>query len=271
VNAPAAARQSSPQISALPRKAKQPSGDFNSGIRSGLFEKKHSDAMGEAIFLYGWLVTKQTKPNGLVLGGRHLTYEDIAAETGWPRRTLQRWINILQPHCAECDNIESWHREPKSRSERPTKAKSRWNGHAFIPRGGYIHVKHTSYCRMIIWILNPKKKFKVQQLELPISSAPYVAHSKHDDCAITGAVAAPDLAHTGTEGGALKEGSVVGTDTNKNHLRALRDCRDSISSLRRLLKNRGLVPHERTRLEVLLSDAERKLADLEREAPRGGG
>ena len=70
--------------------------DLNSGIRGALFEKKHSDAMGEAVFLFGWLVTRQTKPNGLVYGGHHFTYPEISEESGWPVRTLQRWMARLQ-------------------------------------------------------------------------------------------------------------------------------------------------------------------------------
>jgi hypothetical protein len=33
---------------------------LNSGIRGGLWEKKHSDAMADAVWLFGWLVLRQT-------------------------------------------------------------------------------------------------------------------------------------------------------------------------------------------------------------------
>lgn len=96
---------------------------FNSGIRGGLWDKKHSDAMGEAVFLFGWFVHRQTKQldgSGLVLGGHKLTYAEISADTGWPVRTLQRWNARLQ-------------------------------------RAGYIKVEKSLYSRMVIRVLNAKK------------------------------------------------------------------------------------------------------------------
>jgi hypothetical protein len=113
--------------------------DFNSGIRGGLFEKKHSDAMGQAVFLFGWLVTRQTKPDGLVYGGHHFTYPEISEKSGWPVRTLQRWMERLVA-------------------------------------GGYVKIEHTAYCRMIIRVLSPKK-FAGRQLRLPMSSPPLLADS----------------------------------------------------------------------------------------------
>lgn len=108
--------------SIVPTKARRTSRQsaFNSGVRGGLFEKKHSDAMGESVFLFGWLVTRQTKSDGLVFGGHAFTYPEISEESGWPVRTLERWMARLRT-------------------------------------GGYIRVKHTVYHRMIIRILNPKK------------------------------------------------------------------------------------------------------------------
>ena len=55
--------------------------------------------MGKAVWLFGWLVSRQTTQNGstgLVLGGKVLTWEWVAAKSGWPIRTLQRWCEILQ-------------------------------------------------------------------------------------------------------------------------------------------------------------------------------
>ena len=60
---------------------------LNSGIRGGLWEKKHSDAMGESVFLFGWLILRQTTQRngtGLVLRGKPLTYADITSDTRWP-------------------------------------------------------------------------------------------------------------------------------------------------------------------------------------------
>jgi hypothetical protein len=108
---------------------------LNSGIRGGLWEKKHSDAMGLAVFLFGWLIHRQTTQRngtGLVLRGKPLTYEDISADTGWPVRTLQRWM-------------------------------------ARLKREGYIEVQYSIYGRMVIRILNAKK-FNPKQFDLPIFS-----------------------------------------------------------------------------------------------------
>ena len=134
---------------------------FNSGVRGGLFEKKHSDAMGESVFLFGWLVTRQTKSNGLVFGGHAFTYSEISEESGWPVRTLERWM-----------------------ARRRT--------------GGYVRVKHTAYCRMIIRVLNPKK-FS------PPSTPPEVADSKASPTP-------PPMADSTARSGGLKHGSVIGSN-----------------------------------------------------------
>jgi hypothetical protein len=115
---------------------------LNSGIRGGLWDAKHYEKMGDAVWLFGWLVLRQTTErngSGLVLRGKALTYVEITADTGWPRRTLQRWMARLQ-------------------------------------EGGYVCVKHSAYSRMVITILNAKK-FGPKQLGLPLSSAPDVAQT----------------------------------------------------------------------------------------------
>ena len=141
---------------------------FNSGIRGGLFEKKHSDAMGEAIFLFGWLVTRQTKCDGLIFGGHAFTYGEISEESGWPVRTLERWMARLRS-------------------------------------GGYVGVKHTAYCRMKIWILNPKKKFEARSPKGPIPSPPEVAD-------LAPSRRAPHVADFAARSGGLKDRSVTGID-----------------------------------------------------------
>ena len=72
---------------------------FFTGLRNGLFEPKHERRMGKAVFLFGWLVGRQTTQNGstgLILGGKVLTWQWLASESGWPERTLQRWGQILR-------------------------------------------------------------------------------------------------------------------------------------------------------------------------------
>lgn len=73
--------------------------DFNTGLRGVLFEARHFDRMGSAIWLYGWLVLRQTHESGgfgWVLGGSPITYREVEEETGFNRRTLERWMAALR-------------------------------------------------------------------------------------------------------------------------------------------------------------------------------
>ncbi len=73
--------------------------DFNTGLRGVLFEARHYARMGQAVWLYGWLVLRQTRQvgtMGLVLGGRPVSYREIEEETGFHPRTLERWMRVLR-------------------------------------------------------------------------------------------------------------------------------------------------------------------------------
>jgi hypothetical protein len=73
--------------------------DYNAGLRGVLFEARHYERMGAAIWLYGWLVLRQTRQEGSVgwvLGGAHISYREIEEETGFNRRTLERWMQTLR-------------------------------------------------------------------------------------------------------------------------------------------------------------------------------
>jgi hypothetical protein len=75
--------------------------DYNTGLRGVLFEAQHHARMGAAIWLYGWLVlrqTHQTGTTGWVLGGAPISYREIEEETGFNRRTLERWMRLLRRH-----------------------------------------------------------------------------------------------------------------------------------------------------------------------------
>ncbi|MGC2279879.1 MAG: hypothetical protein WA603_07675 [Candidatus Acidiferrales bacterium] len=75
--------------------------DYNTGLRGVLFEAQHHARMGSAIWLYGWLVlrqTHQTGSTGWVLGGTPVSYRVIEEETGFNRRTLERWMRLLRKH-----------------------------------------------------------------------------------------------------------------------------------------------------------------------------
>lgn len=105
---------------------------LNSGIRGGLWDDAHLDRMGPAVWLFGWLVHRQTRERfgvGLVLGGSPLTYEMIREDTGMPARTLKRWMSRLV-------------------------------------RTGYVRITHRAHKRMVIEIVKAKK-FGPQQLKFP--------------------------------------------------------------------------------------------------------
>jgi len=73
--------------------------DFSTGLRGVLFEAPHYERMGAAIWLYGWLVLRQTHETdgvGFVLGGAPVSYREIEEETGFNRRTLERWMAHLR-------------------------------------------------------------------------------------------------------------------------------------------------------------------------------
>jgi hypothetical protein len=73
--------------------------DFNTGLRGVLFEARHYARMGAAVWLYGWLVLRQTHESagiGYVLGGAPITYREIQEETGFNRRTLEAWMRVLR-------------------------------------------------------------------------------------------------------------------------------------------------------------------------------
>jgi hypothetical protein len=73
--------------------------DFNTGLRGVLFEATHYERMGSALWLYGWLVlrqTHQTGSTGWVLGGAPISYKEIEEETGFNARTLERWMRTLR-------------------------------------------------------------------------------------------------------------------------------------------------------------------------------
>jgi hypothetical protein len=73
--------------------------NYNTGLRGVLFEERHYARMGSAIWRYGWLVlrqTHQTGTTGWVLGGAPVTYREIESETGFNRRTLERWMSVLR-------------------------------------------------------------------------------------------------------------------------------------------------------------------------------
>jgi len=72
---------------------------FWSGLKGGIFEQKHYVAMGDAIFLFGWLTTRQTQVNdageGMSQYGNPVTDKQIATDTGFTVRNIRLWRKRL--------------------------------------------------------------------------------------------------------------------------------------------------------------------------------
>lgn len=75
---------------------------FGIEIKNNLLEKKHVAGMGQAVWLYMWLIDKMTSIDeegiGKVLGGKPVKYEDVEAELGISQDTYTRWIDKLVKH-----------------------------------------------------------------------------------------------------------------------------------------------------------------------------
>lgn len=70
------------------------------GVKGGLLDRKHLDAMGEAVWLFLYFVLRQTGINdageGVVLYGNPLSRKSIAKDTGgWPERRIKDWTARL--------------------------------------------------------------------------------------------------------------------------------------------------------------------------------
>lgn len=148
---------------------------MNIGLHGGLTEEKHRAAMGHAIWLYMWLIKRQTRRNGLVLGGAPLTYERIQGETHYAIKTMKRWMAQLRA-------------------------------------GGYIEVFYLNFKMMRITILK-SKKFGFKQLSLPMEQGPDVAHKKKStqgpDVALTTPVWAPKVAPRHPKSGPSKQSGTL--------------------------------------------------------------
>lgn len=135
--------------------------ELNSGIRGGLWDEKHYLKMGDAIWLFGWLVHRQTTQRngrGLVLRGMTITYAMIANDTGFRERTLQRWMSLLV-------------------------------------KQGYIEVRYSVYKRMVIRILNAKK-FTDKQLSMLSPNPPKLADNDTPKVADNTPPNPPDVAES---------------------------------------------------------------------------
>jgi hypothetical protein len=74
---------------------------FDIGVKNGLLEPKHIQAMGEAVWLFLWCIDKVTKETdgwGVVLGGKPIRYAEVQQQLGIAERTYKRWLEILRQH-----------------------------------------------------------------------------------------------------------------------------------------------------------------------------
>lgn len=106
---------------------------MNVGIHSGLIHRKHADAMGMGVWLFMWCVLRQTRHDGLVLGGAPITYGLIRKDLDYPKRTLRRWLYDLRT-------------------------------------AGYIEVSYLNYRELRLRVLNPKK-YLFRQLPLGLNGS----------------------------------------------------------------------------------------------------
>jgi len=73
--------------------------NYNTGVRGVLLDVHHFEKMGSALWLYSWLILRQTHQSGTigwVLGGSPISYREIEEETGFNRRTLEGWFRKLR-------------------------------------------------------------------------------------------------------------------------------------------------------------------------------
>jgi hypothetical protein len=67
------------------------------GLKSGLIDVEHQKRMRGAIWLFLWCIMRQTGEGkeGVCCRGCVVTYEQIAAETGYPRGNIRNWMRVL--------------------------------------------------------------------------------------------------------------------------------------------------------------------------------
>jgi hypothetical protein len=73
---------------------------FGIYVKNDLLEPKHVQQMGEAVWLYMWLLDKMTTVNengaGKVLGNKPIKFSEIVEDLGVSRQTYGRWVDKLR-------------------------------------------------------------------------------------------------------------------------------------------------------------------------------
>lgn len=65
-------------------------------VYQGLLEPKHRKTMGEALWLYLWLVDHQTDESGLVMHGKPVSAGQLSDVLGVPVKTIRKWLYRLR-------------------------------------------------------------------------------------------------------------------------------------------------------------------------------
>jgi len=122
---------------------------FWSGLKGGIFEQKHFRAMGNALWLFGWLCTRQSQINGSGEGlpqyGNPLTFKEISDDTGFSRRTIEKWTAVLTRtgyiHTKRIGNsgVIFFIHKAKQKAKNP-KPKTRYFPAELQPNGNYAKV-----------------------------------------------------------------------------------------------------------------------------------
>jgi hypothetical protein len=117
-----------------------------------------------------WLVKRQTKANGLVLGGTPITYAMIEAETNFPARSLRRWMRVLRVEC-------------------------------------YVEISYLDYKKLKIRILK-SKKFNYKQIPLALEQPARSGRSDSSLSANSGRSLRPEVADVPAKSGRFKQSGI---------------------------------------------------------------
>ncbi|MCL5435938.1 MAG: hypothetical protein M1275_02560 [Patescibacteria group bacterium] len=75
---------------------------FGIEIKNNLLDPKHVDGMGQAVWLYIWLIDGMTSITeegiGIVRGGRPIRFEEVREDLGMSPDTYTRWIDKLSEY-----------------------------------------------------------------------------------------------------------------------------------------------------------------------------
>ncbi len=94
------------------------------GVRRGLLDAKHREAMGSAVWTFMWAIDRQTDHAGTVAGGEVLNYATIASESGAPSAAAAR------------QDVRK------------------------LAAAGYLRVENVPGVGLHVWVANPKRQYR---------------------------------------------------------------------------------------------------------------